>query len=128
MLDWAARMLEFLRMKATLFLMAVLVAPVMADDFDDYIATAYGGRGSFVRAGNTYIGSNDIITKAGNSYVSGRGIANRAGSTYITEDNKTVNRAGSAFISGDDIIIKAGNSYNGRNGTTISAGGFMSKP
>lgn len=121
-------MLEFLRMKAILFLMAVLVAPVMGDDFDDYVATVYGGRGQFVRVGNTYVGSHDIITKAGNSYVSSRGIATRAGNTYFSEDNRAVVRAGNSFVSNKDIIVRAGNTYSGRNGITVSVDSYMDKP
>ena len=121
-------MVEFLRMKATLILMAVLVAPVMADDFDDYIAAVYSGKGDFVRAGNVYVGSHDIIVKAGNSYSSSRGIAVKAGNTFVSEDNRTVVRAGNAFVGDNDIIVRAGNTYNGSGGTTVKAGNYMYKP
>jgi len=120
--------MEFLRMKATLILMALLVAGVRADDFDDYVAAAYGGKGDFVRVGNTYVGSHDIITKAGSAYVSSRGIATKAGSTYISEDNETVVKAGSAFVSNKDIIVNVGNTYNGSGGTSVKAGNYMYKP
>ena len=115
-------------MKATLILMALLVAGVRADDLDDYVATAYGGRGQFVRVGSTYVGNVDIITKAGSAYVSSRGIATRAGSTYISEDNDIVVKAGSAYVSSEDIVVKAGSTYNGKNGTTIGADSYMYKP
>ena len=121
-------MLEFLRMRAILFLMAVLVAPVMGDDFDDYIAAVYGGKGEFVRAGNTYVGSHDIITKAGNAYVSSRGIATKTGNTYFSEDNRAVIKAGNSFVSDRDIITKAGSAYSGRNGITINVGSYLDKP
>ena len=121
-------MMEFLRMKATLILMALLVAGVRADDLDDYVAAAYNGKGDFVRSGNTYIGSHDIIVKSGNAYISSRGTAVRSGNVFITEENKTVVKSGNAFIGDNDIIIKSGDTYNGNSGTTVKAGNYMYKP
>lgn len=108
--------------------MALLVAGVRADDFDDYMATAYPKSGDFVRVGSTYITGHDVITKAGSSYVSSYGIATKAGSTYITENNKIVVKVGCAFMSDNDIIVKAGSTYNGNNGTTIDIFSYMNKP
>ena len=98
------------------------------DDFDDYVAAVYGGRGDFVRVGSTYVGSHDIITRVGNAYVSSRGIANRAGRTYISEDNRTVTRAGSALVGDGDIVSKVGGTYVGGQGIVTRAGSSLSKP
>ena len=117
-----------MKIKTLVIALSFAALPALADDLDDYVAAVYGGRGDFVRAGSTYIGSNDIITKCGSSYVSSRGIANRAGRTYISEDNRTVNRAGSTFIKDNDIITRVGSSYVGNDGITTSAGGYISKP
>ena len=108
--------------------MALLVAGVRADEFDDYMAAVYRGTGNFVRVGNTYVGSRDIVTKAGSAYVSSRGIATCVGSAYITEDNRIVTRAGSTIIDGNNYTTRAGNAYSSNRGISYRAGSYLYKP
>jgi hypothetical protein len=90
-------MLEFLRMKAILFLTAVLVAPVMGEDDSDDFAGA-------------------VIKK--NGFSSGRGCA-------ISEDGGMVysSSSGRSIISTDGFYYKSGKSFVGKDGTFISKSG-----
>ena len=61
-------MLEFLRMKAILFLMAVLVAPVWAGDLDEFVGTTYdsgnavfsGGKGMAITRNGLVVQDGDL--------------------------------------------------------------------
>ena len=104
-------------MKAMLILMAVLVAPVMAEDDDemnDFIGGVYRGSGTVHRAGNVIMTQDGLIFKSGSRFIYQDGrVCQKVGSTYIREDNSVVVSAGSAFVSNDGLIEKVGSCYIG---------------
>ena len=113
-------------MKATLILMALLVAGVRADDLDDYMGAVYSRGGGYERVGSTYSG-NDVITKCGSFFISSRGVAVKTGSVYTTEDNRIVSNVGSSFVSSTDVVTRVGNVYSGGNSFSFTAGSFIDK-
>jgi hypothetical protein len=118
MLDGLFVRVETFYMKAILIAMAVLVAPVMAEDDDDeindFIGGVYRGSGTVHKAGSVIMTEEGLIFKSGSRFIYQNGkVCQHVGSTYITEDNSVVVRAGSAFVSNRGITEKVGSSYIG---------------
>jgi hypothetical protein len=117
MLDGLFVWVETFYMKAILIVMAVLVAPVMAEDDDemnDFIGGVYRGSGTVHRAGNVIMTQDGLIFKSGSRFIYQDGrVCQRVGSTYITEDNSVVVKAGNTFVSNRGVTEKVGSCYIG---------------
>jgi len=114
-------------MKATLILMALLVAGVRADDFDDYVATAYSGVGGFTRCGNVYVSNYDTIVKSGNAFVSTKETFTKSGNVFVSDGNKSFVKSGNAFVGTTRTITQSGNTYIGDSEFAIKSGNYILK-
>jgi len=111
-------MLEFLHMKATLFLMAVLVAPVMGEDeMDDFMGGVYDKPGIYAKTSNVAIGDG-IVIRSGDTFFTDEGICRKAGSFYFNEKDIVLS-TGNSFISDKNFTAKSGNVYGGTGGFSV---------
>ena len=118
-------------MKATLILMALLVAGVNGqdEDFDNFIGGVYRKAGAYAVAGSTANGGNEAVVKAGNTYMTEDGAYVKAGNTYLAPNgNGTAIRAGDAFLMDGKAVIKCGDTYLGEDGATVVSGGTITNP
>jgi len=122
-------MLEFLRMKAILIAMAVLVAPVMGEDEDNneraelakFIGGAYKGRGTWVMtSGNNALSDRGCIRKVGNNYFTPEGFYRKVGNTYL-KDGEAIVTTGKTFL-GDGAVVSTGRTYLGDDRVKVSTG------
>ena len=125
MLDYGAAMLEFLRMKAILFLTAVLVAPVWAGDKEelaDFIGAVYGGRGTWVMtSGENALSSYGCIRKVGDNYFTPDGYYRKVGNTYL-KDGEAIVTTGKTYLGGSGAVVKTGSTYLGNDRVRVSTG------
>ena len=122
-------MVEFLRMKATLILMALLVAGVRAeeDEIDDkkelerFIGGAYQGRGTWVMtSGDNALSDRGCIRKVGDNYFTPDGYYRKIGNTYV-KDGSAIVTTGKTFL-GDGAVVSTGNTYLGDGRVRVSTG------
>jgi len=101
--------------------MAVLVAPVMAEDgMDDFMGGVYEKPGIYAKTSNVAIGDG-IVIRSGNTFFTDEGICRKAGSFYFNEKDIVLS-TGNSFISENNFTAKAGNVYAGTGGVTIFTG------
>lgn len=116
-------------MKATLILMALLVAGARADedDGDDFVGGVYKRPGTYAKAIVSWVGANGVITKVGNTYLTPDGAYVKCGNTYLSPDGEnTVVRSGSAFLSSSGARFRTGNTYSGNGGVSVVSGNTIS--
>ena len=123
--DHHAYALYFLRMKAILFLMAVLVAPVWAGDKEElanFIGAVYGGRGTWVMtSGENALSSYGCIRRVGENYFTPDGYYRKVGNTYL-RDGDAVVTTGKTYLGGSDAVVKTGSTYLSNNRVRVSTG------
>ena len=129
MIDTFLFVIDTFYMKAMLILMAVLVAPVMAEDDDGderaelarFIGGAYKGRGTWVMtSGNNALSDRGCIRKVGNNYFTPEGFYRKVGNTYLKDDEAIVT-TGKTFL-GDGAVVSTGRTYLGDDRVKVSTG------
>lgn len=112
-------MLEFLRMKATLFLMAVLVAPVWAQDLNEFVGTTYpSGNAVFSGGRGVAITQNGLVVRSGPLFLTTTGLYASCGNLYYGNGNLTVVDRDISYGTAGNMRVKDGNYYAGNNGQT----------
>lgn len=110
-------------MKATLILMALLVAGVRADDEEDNAADFAGAvmnKNAFASGRGCVITGDGEMAYANRrgSIISSRGFYYKSGNSYIGPDETYVSRSGNYFY-GTTSIIKAGSAYMNNGGVFV---------
>ena len=119
-------MLEFLRMKAILFLMAVLVAPAMGGEMEDFIGGVYQNEGFYADCGGGIaVGPGGAVIKCGDTYLTPTGVYVNAGGTYLGPRGKVVVRVGSDFVGTTGFTAKAGDMYLSASSVSVGLKGAM---
>lgn len=75
--------------------------------------TANGGSQAVIRAGNTYLTKDGAYVKAGNTYLApnGKGTAIRAGDTFLM-DGKAVIKCGETYLGEDGATVVSGSTIS----------------
>jgi len=125
MLDGLVLWVETFYMKAILIAMAVLVAPVMAEDDDGDAADFVGavlkrngfscGRGCVISED----GGMAYSSSSGRSIISTDGFYYKSGSSVVGKDETFISKSGNFFY-GTSATIKAGSAY--MNGDAVWVG------
>lgn len=119
-------MLEFLRMKAILFLMAVLVAPVMGEEMENFIGGVYQKEGFYADCGDGIaVGPGGAIIKCGDTYLTPTGVYVNSGGTYLGPRGKVVVKVGSDFVGTTGFTAKAGDMYLSASSVSVGLKGAM---
>ena len=101
--------------------MAVLVAPVMAEDgMADFMGGVYERPGIYATTRNVAIGDG-IVIRSGNTYFTDSGICRKAGSFFFNEKD-IVLKTENCFISDNNFTAKSSNVYVGTGGVTVYSG------
>jgi hypothetical protein len=106
-------MLEFLHMKATLFLMAVLVAPVMGEDEAEDFVGAVIKRNGFSSGRGCVISENGGMaysSSSGRSIISTDGFYYKSGKSFVGKDGAFISKSGNFFY-GTSAILRDGSAY-----------------
>jgi len=112
-------MLEFLRMKAILFLMAVLVAPVMGQDLNEFVGTTYpSGNAVFSGGRGVAITQNGLVVKSGPLFLTTTGLYASCGNMYYGNGKLTVVDGDFSYGTAGNMRVRDGNYYAGNNGQT----------
>jgi len=112
-------MLEFLHMKATLFLMAVLVAPVMGEDLDEFVGTTYpSGNAVFSGGRGVAITRNGLVVQNGPLFITPRGLYGSCGNMYYGNGKLTVIDGDFSYSNDATLRTRVGNYFAGNNGQT----------
>lgn len=105
-------------MKNILLVMAVLVAPVMAEDgMNDFMGGVYDGSGIYAKTSTVAVGDG-IVIRSGDTYFTDKGICRKTGSFFFNE-NDIVLKTDNSFISSNNFTTKASNVYVGTGGVTV---------
>jgi hypothetical protein len=119
-------MLELLRMKATLFLMAVLVAPVMGEEMENFIGGVYQKEGFYADCGDGIaVGPGGAIIKCGDTYLTPTGVYVNSGGTYLGPRGKVVVKVGSDFVGTTGFTARAGDMYLSASSVSVGLRGAM---
>lgn len=119
-------MLEFLRMKAILFLMAVLVAPVMGEEMENFIGGVYQKEGFYADCGDGIaVGPGGAIIKCGDTYLTPTGVYVNSGGTYLGPRGKVVVKVGSDFVGTTGFTARAGDMYLSASSVSVGLRGAM---
>lgn len=111
-------------MKATLILMALLVAGVRADDLDTFIGGVYKQSGIYVNCGNGIAtGASGSIIKCGDTYFTPHGVYVNTGGTYLGPKGSVDVKVGQDFVGTSGFAARAGDTYVGSFGASIDSGG-----
>ena len=107
-------MLEFLRMKATLIAMAVLVAPVMGEDEDmvNFVGGVLRPKWGVVLDEDTAITSKGLVLRDKDVYITSKGACIQDGDVYVTPDG-IISKPSDIFVGKPGLVYKAGNSFFG---------------
>ena len=106
-------MVEFLRMKATLILMALLVAGVRAEEgLGEFIGGVYDKGGFYADCGGGIaVGPEGSIIKCGDTYLTPHGVYVNAGGTYLGPRGSVAVKVGQDFVGTSGFTAKAGDTY-----------------
>ena len=112
-------MLEFLRMKATLFLMAVLVAPGMGEDLDEFVGTTYpSGNAVFSGGKGVAITRNGLVVQNGDLFITPKGLYAKCGNMYYGNGKLTIVDGDYSYSNDGTSRVRVGNYFAGNNGQT----------
>lgn len=111
-------------MKATLLVMALLVAGVMAEDnkeLERFIGGVYKGSGTWVMtSGDNALSDLGCIRKVGDNYFTPDGYYRKIGNTYV-KDGSAIVTTGETFL-GDGAVVSTGSTYLGDGKVRVSTG------
>ena len=112
-------MVEFLRMKATLFLMALLVAGVHGQNEDAVLGVIIGKSG-FQCGNNSAIGADGVAVYGDGrgNYITSRGFAYKSGTDYVASSATYVTQSNGWFY-GTKYAIPAGMAYMSSQSTFV---------
>jgi hypothetical protein len=104
----------FYAMKATLFLMAVLVAPVMGEDEDmvNFIGGVFRPKWAVVLDKDTAVTSRGIVTRDRDVYSTSSGAYSQDRDVYATPEG-AVSKPGDTFVGRSGTVYKTGNAFFG---------------
>jgi hypothetical protein len=106
-------------MREILFLMAVLVAPVMAQDLDDFVGTTYpSGNAVFSGGRGVAITQNGLVVKSGSLFLTTTGLYASCGNLYYGNGNLTVVDRDISYGTAGNMRVRDGSYYAGNNGQT----------
>ena len=112
-------MMEFLRMKATLILMALLVAGVYGQDLNEFAGTTYpSGNAVFSGGRGVAITQNGLVVQSGFLFITPRGLYASCGNMYYGNGNLTVVDRGFSYGTAGNLRAQVGNYFAGNNGQT----------
>jgi len=105
-------------MKNILLVMAVLVAPVMANE-DDVLGVIIGSNG-FKCGKNCAIGPDGVAVYGDGhgNYITSKGFAYKSGTDYVASDSTYVTK-GNGWFYGTKSAIQAGDAYMGSTCTFV---------
>jgi hypothetical protein len=106
-------------MKATLFLMAMLVASAMADDLDEFVGTTYpSGNAVFSGGRGVAITRNGLVVKNGPLFITPKGLYGSCGNMYYGNGNLTVVDGSFSYGPAGTMRTQVGTYFAGNNGQT----------
>ena len=119
MLDGLVLWVETFYMKAILIAMAVLVAPVMGEDLNEFVGTTYNsGNAVFSGGRGVAITQNGLVVKSGCLFLTTQGIYASCGNMYYGNGNLTVVDEDISYGTAGNMRVNDGNYYAGSNGQT----------
>jgi len=111
--------MEFLRMKATLILMALLVAGVHGQDLDEFVGTTYpSGNAVFIGGRGVAITRGGLVVQNGPLFITPRGLYSSCGNMYYGNGNLTVVDGSFSYGTAGNLRTQVGNYFAGNNGQT----------
>ncbi|NBW17071.1 MAG: hypothetical protein EBR82_54750 [Caulobacteraceae bacterium] len=106
-------------MKAILFLTAVLVAPVMAGDLDEFVGTTYdSGNAVFGGGRGVAITQNGLVVKNGTLFITPHGLYSSCGNMYYGNGKLTVVDGYFSYSNDGTSRTRVGNYFAGNKGQT----------
>ena len=106
-------------MKATLILMALLVAGVHGQDLNEFVGTTYpSGNAVFSGGRGVAITQNGLVVKSGSLFITPNGLYASCGNMYYGNGNLTVVDKSFSYGTAGNLRTQVGNYFAGNNGQT----------
>lgn len=106
-------------MKATLFLMALLVAGVHGEDLNEFAGTTYtSGNSVFSGGRGVLITQRGLIVQNGPLFITPRGLYGSCGNLYYGNGNLTAIDGPISYGTAGNLRTRVGNYFAGNNGQT----------
>ena len=106
-------------MKRILLAMAVLVAPVMADDLNEFVGTTYNsGNAVFSGGRGVAITQNGLVVKSGSLFLTTTGLYASCRNLYYGNGKLTATDGLLSYGTDGNMKVRDGNYYSGSKGQT----------
>jgi len=106
-------------MKAILIAMAVLVAPVMAEDLNEFVGTTYNfGNAVFSGGRGVAITQNGLVVKSGCLFLITKGLYASCRNVYYGNGKLTTTDGFLSYGTDGNMRVRDGNYYSGSSGQT----------